>query len=491
MRSWLRENFYTSFPAYVLLALILGSVYVATLLPGVGYSGDTAKFQFVGKVLGTPHATGYPTYLVLNHFFVTLFPFGNLAAKANLLSAIFSVGASLVLLRILQTVAVSGLVALVTALAFGFTQTLWLQSLVAEVYTLNVLFVSLVILFFLRWSQTRRDLDFLLGCAVYAFSFGNHLTMITFLPAIVVLVWTTDRRVFVDRKKLLWVALFILLAAAQYLYIFWRVGDLTTPYLEMRPGTWQEFLWYMTGARFSVRIGAFTLEELLIQRIPMFLDLVWKQFYLLLPLALIGMVRFKDRRANTFLLLALLGNILYALNYDIYDIFVYFIPGYLILAIYLGKGIEALAEVWPHRLRWLGAVLLVAMPLALFAVNVGAVNQRGQTADARRVEQIIQQLGDNAVIVPPDYHYAEYFWYYLLGAEAGQHSLYVLNKFSGESVRAYLDGSGSFDLPNPRRGQAPLGLPVYGLDAGQRRLLEQSGLATQDVAGGMYVVTVR
>src|SRR5688500_17569623 len=76
-----------------LLVAALGASYVATLLPGVGYSGDTAEFQFAGKVLGTTHPTGYPTYLVLNHLFVRLWPFGTVAYKANLLSAVFCVTA--------------------------------------------------------------------------------------------------------------------------------------------------------------------------------------------------------------------------------------------------------------------------------------------------------------------------------------------------------------------------------------------------------------
>ena len=36
----------------IISVVVVFLVYVFTLLPGVGYSGDTAKFQFVGKVLG-------------------------------------------------------------------------------------------------------------------------------------------------------------------------------------------------------------------------------------------------------------------------------------------------------------------------------------------------------------------------------------------------------------------------------------------------------
>ena len=192
-----------------LVVLILGGVYVVTLMPGVGYSGDTAKFQFLGKVLGTPHATGYPTYLLLNHLFVSVFPLGSLAYKANLLSAVFTVAASVVLLQTLRALGIPSLIAAVTTVTFGLTATAWLHSLVAEVYSLHLLFVALVIFFFLRWTQTRADRYFLVAWACYGLSFGNHLTTVTLLPAIIYVMWATDRKVFRDPRKLLWIALWL------------------------------------------------------------------------------------------------------------------------------------------------------------------------------------------------------------------------------------------------------------------------------------------
>ena len=126
----------------IAVTLILGSLYAFTLLPGPGYSGDTVKFQFVGHVLGTPHGPGYPTYVVLNHWFTGLLPFGSVALKANLLSSVFSILASLVLLGTLSQLGIRGLIATVTTMSFGLGLTVWSQSVVAEVYSLNLLFVA-------------------------------------------------------------------------------------------------------------------------------------------------------------------------------------------------------------------------------------------------------------------------------------------------------------------------------------------------------------
>jgi hypothetical protein len=465
--------------------LTLGGVYALTLLPGVGYSGDTAKFQFLGKVLGTPHATGYPTYLVLNHLFVTLFPLGSLAYKANLLSAVFTVAAAVVLLQTLRALGISRFIAVLTPVTFGLTATVWLHSLVAEVYSLHLLFVALVIHFFLRWTQTRADRYFLAAWACYGLSFGNHLTTVTLLPAILYVIWATDRTVFRDRRKLLAMVLFLALGALQYVYIFWRYQDPATPYAEMRPNNLQELLWYLTGAGFRDLMFAFSPMEVLTQRVPMFVELLWKQFFILLPVALYGLLRFDDKTFNRFLILAFLGNAFYAINYDILDIFVYFMPNYLITAIYLGQGLEAIRTRLPLRASRLADAVFLALPLLMLAVNYQAVSQRDNTADAQRIEEILQQVERDAVIFSSNYHDSEYLWYYLVGEGLGSRNIHVLHRYPSEAIQEYLEEGQAISLPGLRQ-TIPPGLDVYTIGAEQQ--LRDLGLPVEEVGNGLYAV---
>lgn len=138
------------------ITIILGVAYLTTLRRGPGYSGDTAKFGFVGAVLGTPHATGYPLYTVLTHLFTSSLPFGSIASRANLLSSVFSVLACVVLYFLVISLSVRRFAGFVTALVFGATYTLWSQAVVAEVYTLHILLVALVLLWLVRWKLTGR-----------------------------------------------------------------------------------------------------------------------------------------------------------------------------------------------------------------------------------------------------------------------------------------------------------------------------------------------
>src|SRR3712207_5304518 len=106
--------------------------------------------------------------------------------------------------------------AAVTSLTFGFTRTLWSQSVIAEVYTLNLLFVASTVCCLAAWHLRRRDGYLLAGLAVYAVSFGNHLTMITFLPAIAWLILATDASSLLRLRTVATTGAFVALGALQY-----------------------------------------------------------------------------------------------------------------------------------------------------------------------------------------------------------------------------------------------------------------------------------
>jgi hypothetical protein len=448
----------------LLIVSTLSAAYLLTLLPGVGYTGDTAKFQFVGKVLGTPHETGYPTYVVLNHLFVTLFPFGSIAYKANLLSAIASIAACLFLFRILWRLRVHWWVGCLTAVTFGLTPTLWSQSVVAEVYTLNIFFVSLVLYFLVKWHQTQSDGAFYAACAAYALSFGNHLTMITFLPTVLYMVWANRQGFVIDLRKVLWVCLIVLLGALQYLYILWRTHSPDTPYLEMKAADLPS-LWYsLTGGHFRTRLFPFSLQPFLTERLPFFFRLLFREYHALLLVIPIGLLVLKDRRLIIALLLGWFCSTTFALNYGIPDVFIYFLPGYLVLAIYAGCGLNSLILQLRGRATYAGRAALILVPMAFWLLNFGRADQHANTAAAKNVVTVLNTVRRDALIIIPSYDYAEFFYYYLLAGGKQRDSIYVLYDIARmipySSVRSYLAEGRPLVLPL-QRILAPKGLTVY------------------------------
>ncbi len=318
--------------------------------------------------------------------------------------------------------------------------------------------------------------------------------MVTFLPAIMVIVWFTDRRVYVDGRTIGWIALFITLGAVQYSYIFWRYQDPGTEYLEMQVPDFQTFFWYVTGGQFTARMFAFSLEEIVTSRIPLLLGFLVREYSFLIPVIITGVITFKNKAISLFLMVSLLGNLIYGLNYDVFDVFVFFIPSYLVLAVYLGQGIAygiGKGLNWIRSLSLRAALtftLLAAVPVFFYSINLGRVNQANTTEAAREVEAILQAVGQDAIIIPRDYNQAEFFWYYLIGEGHQRDSIYLMYygnpriPIDADTVVAYVYARKPLYLPL-RRKHAPPGLRLYSAGSRHLPLLKQRGLRFKKVNG--------
>src|SRR5215212_3184652 len=69
-----------------LLSLVFLALYVRTAAPSV-LSGDSAEFQMAAPLLGVPHPTTYPLYVLLGKLATLVIPFGDLAWRVTLVSA--------------------------------------------------------------------------------------------------------------------------------------------------------------------------------------------------------------------------------------------------------------------------------------------------------------------------------------------------------------------------------------------------------------------
>jgi hypothetical protein len=114
--------------------LLFLAVYVRTAAPSV-LSGDSAEFQLAAPLLGVPHPTTYPLYVLLGKLATLLIPVGDLAWRVTLVSALCA--ALAVALFFLLARRFAGLPgAIVAALALGVTPGLWNAATLAEVYAL-------------------------------------------------------------------------------------------------------------------------------------------------------------------------------------------------------------------------------------------------------------------------------------------------------------------------------------------------------------------
>lgn len=203
-------------------------VYVITLQPTVGLE-DSGELIVASDYLGVPHPPGYPIWSLLTWFFqwvfhgVTFHGHPNPAWAVNLFSAVSGAAACGVIALLISRSGMDLLRSLAKesrllgekteslfcsvagisgGLLLAFGQGMWSQSVIAEVYSLNIFFQSLVLVFLYRWMSEPGNAKWLLLCA-FAFGLGitNHQTLMFMGLAIAIAVLFNDLDIF--QKKYL------------------------------------------------------------------------------------------------------------------------------------------------------------------------------------------------------------------------------------------------------------------------------------------------
>jgi hypothetical protein len=159
------------------LFLLIFLLYLLFLCPTV-YNGDSPLFETSAFGLGLAHPPGYPLYVMLGKV-ITFVPFGSVAFKMNLLSAISGAAASLLVFKSVELLTKDRAAAIFAALLSALIPLAWGESTKAEVYTLNSALAMAVFYLGLRFMH-KKDVDrrlliaasFILGVGM-----GNHHTI--------------------------------------------------------------------------------------------------------------------------------------------------------------------------------------------------------------------------------------------------------------------------------------------------------------------------
>jgi hypothetical protein len=403
------------------LAALLGSflfamtlfAYCRTLQPTVGDFGDSAKFQVVANVLGIPHATGYPLYVPLAKLF-TLLPIRDAAFRVNLLSAVSAAAAVALLSLAIWGLTHNLLASAGASLLFAWSRTFWSQAVIAEVYTLNAAFLALVIVLLFLWQKRGGQRLYVGVLAAYAFSLGNHASMILLIPGLLWFIGTTDRKKLTQPRNLALTAGVLALGACQYLFLFLRARQHPS-YCETCPDTLPKLWWYLTGAQFRSRFFALSWQELGNRLIHYWNFLVAEYGLFPISVGLLGIVTLGTSkwRESGLLVLAFAANLLFTLSYDIADFMFFLIPTYLIFAVWIGGGLAVItrwvAYAWRRMLHpayglvasggW--TLVLVGLTLWPLWANYDIVDESNNYAPREEATAILNLMADDAILVLP------------------------------------------------------------------------------------------
>lgn len=338
------------------LALFVGAfaLYARTAAPGL-LDGDEGEFQTNIARLGVSH-TGYPIFFLLGKLWTLGVPFGSLAARANLFAAFWGALAGAALFVFLRWLVGNRWVALVGALWLVVSRVEWSQAVIPRPYTLNSLFVILVVFCFFLWRVGKVDLT--VPIFLFGLSLTNHRTMIWFAPAIAFLVVWKERAAIFQPRRLVALGVAFVAPLLLYGYVFWR-GDSDVG-VEFHLKDFGEMILAGNASRWMYYGG---LDWIVSRVVELYVPLLIEQFT---PLGFIagwigigalamnraprGWVRaLPAREALIFIALANIGNSAFCVFFNTMDVEKFFLPSHITFLFFVGVGT---AVVWD----WLGQV---------------------------------------------------------------------------------------------------------------------------------------
>lgn len=331
--------------------------------------GDAGELIAAAWSLGSAHPPGYPGWALATRLFLMI-PMGSIAARANVASAGFAAFAISLFFLILCRVTPSRISGFAVALWMSWGNLLWSQAVIGEVYALNAGLTVLVIHFVMR-AETSGDVRNLYLAALCAgIGLTNHQTLLLVILVIglllVVSLIPANRWARVKPRTLGTVIAAGLIGLSVYLVLPLRaMSDPTMNWGD--PDRYARLMEHVTRSQY----GGFNLSRLvsLPKTSLTFLHALHQQLpYPLLGLAVLGFlwctkadVTTARRFGAAFLvlgpayLIALTGLLF---GEQLLEMHVYYIPGFLCLAVGLNLMLNRILLISNRRRLWTALFLV-------------------------------------------------------------------------------------------------------------------------------------
>ncbi|NWR56630.1 TM260 protein, partial [Bucorvus abyssinicus] len=219
----------------------VAALYTATLQPALP-GGDAGNLITAAYELGVAHPPGYPLFTLLAKLVTGLLPVGSPAYRVNLLCGLLGAAAASLLFYTVFRLSGSYAGGILAAGVFSFSRLTWQWSIAAEVFSLNNLFVGLLMALTTRFEEAstakERSKISKLGAFCCGLSLCNQHTIVLYIACIVP--WVLSRlfrKTELSLGHLLKLGLCFLAGLLPYLYLpassylnraRWTWGDQTT-----------------------------------------------------------------------------------------------------------------------------------------------------------------------------------------------------------------------------------------------------------------------
>ncbi|XP_027426250.1 transmembrane protein 260 isoform X6 [Zalophus californianus] len=166
----------------------VAAVFTLTLPPSVP-GGDSGELITAAHELGVAHPPGYPLFTLVAKLAIILFPFGSVAYRVNLLCGLFGAVAASLLFFTVFRLSGSHAGGILAAGVFSFSRLTWQWSIAAEVFSLNNLFVGLLMALTVHFEEAatakERSKIAKIGAFCCGLSLCNQHTIVLYVLCII------------------------------------------------------------------------------------------------------------------------------------------------------------------------------------------------------------------------------------------------------------------------------------------------------------------
>ncbi len=386
----------TDFLALAFLFILPFALHVFTAARTVTFS-DAGDFLMGIATVGNIHGPGYPLYLMTAKLFSWMVPFGSLAFRASLYSAVFASLTTCLIYWIIFRMSHSRVSGAVAGLAYAFSYTFWYESVIPETYAVNTFFIALLIVLALRWERLLKegrpqsaDNTLCIFALVFGLSLTNHFSIIFVLPAFLFFALDTSWRDAFAPRNLLRMAAFLAIGLLPYIYEpaaafrgpAYNYGDPSTlirwyhhvTFYYQRGGLFKYPYSFLPG-RFWRYFGTLTTE--------------FPYFWWLGGIGFLATFRKRSKKYPLFLLFLFLLVLLPIMTYSQLEPVLrahFYYESYLVVALWIGFGTAYLARVFKllgkhmdRLVEYAALALVMALvllcPLSALAVHYDKVDK--------------------------------------------------------------------------------------------------------------------
>jgi len=345
---------------------------------------DSAEFQVLAEQLGIAHCPGYPVYLLLAKLF-TFLPFGDIAYRVNLFSAFMAALTVTGVYLANRLLLPSRWAAIFGAMLLTVSYTFWSQAVIAEVYSAGAAFTVWIVTCVLGWEKTGKNYLLFVGGLLGGLSLGVHTSVVVVAPGILVYLWLHQK----GRSAIWRSAISGALAGVLIWLLVFTILDSNYPPANIFNGAYET-------ARSSYGLSQEDVQKPWVriwfvatnQQWRSALDFDWKEMqeqagtyvsmlprefsFISIALMVLGVVclLWKRRDAAALFGMSLVIHWLISFNYRVRDIYVFYITGYVILAIFAAFGLDWICQLlarvstkWDRHLRAGVSLLIIVFSL--------------------------------------------------------------------------------------------------------------------------------